>query len=75
MFQASYRICNDYTNLIRESVMKLLGIQPRLSTTIEDPADSEVESSINSYLQSTTEKYNIEQIVKVMISGLKPDLH
>ena len=63
--QASYRICREYAELIRQSVYKLLGTPQRGSRLKDDEDKSEIEFNINSYLQSNADKYNIEQMVKV----------
>eukprot|EP00794_Sanderia_malayensis_P005265 gene5265-5931_t len=68
---ASYRTSREYSNLIRQSVFKLLGISNNSNRQQNGTAQSQMEHSINDYLQSTTDKYNIEQIVKEVEQQLK----
>ena len=65
-FQGAYRICKDYAKQIRQTIYKLIGITKQQGRDDQkDKRVTELESTINSYLQFTSEKYDIEPIVKV----------
>ncbi|XP_065071564.1 uncharacterized protein LOC135696192 [Rhopilema esculentum] len=68
---ASFRICQDYAGLIRASVHSLLGVQKNHTEFAVGNPDADIKHHIEEYLQSTTERYNIEQMVKDVEDQLK----